>query len=454
MPSILYGRSAYRRENGSLPEFRLINMFVEQTPSAETGTTLLSRPGLTDVSTVGVGPVEGVFSQPGTFGGDLFTVTGNVLYRGDTELGPITGSGPVSWAASGTEVLVTRGGPVYSYNGTNLANAGFVGLSSNNVTSIAFLAGLFVAVEAGSHRWFWSGVNNGRSWDVLDFASAESAPDTLLDSKAVGPYLFLLGQKTIEVWTPGGPVEVPFSRIEGRLYRKGVISTGCADEQDNALTVIGSDGIVYRIADVPQRISDHGIEERIEESASARAFTFIYEGHNFFCIRLDEGTWAYDAATGQWCELQSFGRDNFRAQCATMVDRAVVLGDDETGTIWGFSGHQDGADPLIRLFTAAFPVKGGSVFVDNLVLISNPGSTPFLIGQGSDPLVEIRASRTQGRTWGTWRATSLGQQGRYASQPVSRRWGTYGRPGAMFEIRTSDPVPFRVTDVLVNEPLK
>lgn len=450
MPAILYGLAAYRRDNGNLPEFKLENMFVERTPSAEAGVTLLSRPGLLASTTCGAGPVQGVFSQKGTLGGALFVVSGGGLYKDGALLGAIDGTGPASFAASASEVVVTLGASAWSYNGTDLAAIAFP--DSASVTAVAFIAGLFVFVRAGSHKFYWSAVLNARSIDALDFASAESSPDELLDVKVIGDTILFCGQGTIEAWMPTGGLNLPFSRIQQRIYRKGVIATGCAQEHDNALAWVGSDGMVYRSGEVPERLSDHGIEERIEQSTTVSTFSFVYEGHNFFCIRLDSGTFARDAATQQWSEFKSYGRSKFRAQCATTEGRVVTLGDDETGTLWTLSGHKDGADPVVRLFTAAFPLKGGGVTVDNLNVEANTGRTQLLTGQGSDPVLEMRSSRDAGGQWTEWRPAALGQQGQYRTLTRYRRLGMFDAPGAMFEFRCSDPVPLRVSGVTANEP--
>lgn len=450
MPKILYGKSAYKRSNGNLPELKLVNMFVESAPTADSGVTILSRLGLEESSEVGAGPTYGVFSQPGTYDGDLFTLSGNTLYRGSDALGYIDGGGPVSWAASAREVVVTRGATAYSYNGFNLQPISFP--DAADVTSVTFLAGLFVFARANTHRFYWSAVLDSRTIDALDFASAENEPDELLDTVRVGDYLFLLGQNSTEVWAPGGTVDAPFRRIEGRLYGKGVISTGCAWEQDNSLTFVGHDGMVYRIAEVPQRISDHGIEERIQESGSVLAFTFIHEGHNFFCIRLDLGTFVFDAATGQWCEFQTYNRSNFRVRCAATQGRTVLLGDDQAGKVWTLAGHEDGTDPVVKQFTGAFPLKGGKETVDSLDVEANTGHTDLLSGQGSQPILEMRASRDATATWGTYRQANLGSQGRYRTRTRYRRVGSFDAPGAVFDFRCSDPVPLRVSSVTVNEP--
>jgi hypothetical protein len=450
MPAIPYGVGAYRRERGSLPEFTLVNMFLEKTPSAENGVVLMSRPPLEAYSTVGSGPIQGVFSKEGTFGGDIFTVSNGQLYRGTTLLGTVNGTGAVSFASSGFEVLVTAGSTLYSYDGTDLQA---VTLPDDfHARAVAFISGHFIAIRDGTHKFYWSAQLDGRDWDALDFASAESEPDNLLDAVEMRGNLYLMGESSIEPWYYTGALDLPFVLVQQRLFPKGTIGTGCAVEMDNALFWVASDGIVYRTADVPERLSDHGIEERISESASVSAYGFILEGHSFFCIRLDDATFAYDAATGQWSEFQSYGRSNFRAISGTSRGQTVILGDDDDGTLWTFSDGFDEEATLVREFTAAFPLKGGTAVVDNVTVDANSGRTDLLAGQGSEPVIEMATSRSAGATWGAFRSARLGAQGEYRSRSRWNRVGMFDAPGAMFKFRVSDPVQLRVSNVLVNEP--
>lgn len=446
MPAIIYGQGAYRRDRGSLPPFTLVNMFLEKTPSAENGVVLMSRPPLGTSSTAGAGPVTGVFSQEGTFGGDLFRVSGGSLYRNTSLIGAIVGTGPVSWAASASEVLVTAGGSLYSYNGTNLVAVTFP--DTANVRAVTFLSGHFIAVRDGTHKFYWSAQLDGRSWDALDFASAESEPDNLLDAVAMRGNLYLMGQATIEPWFYTGALDLPFSLIEQRIFPKGVIATGCSVEMDNALFWVANDAMVYRTSDVPERLSDHGIEERIDASASVSAFGFILEGHSFFCVRLATSTYAYDAATGQWCEFRSNGRTNFAGRNATMQGQTVIMGDDTTGKVWTFASVYTEETTLLREFTGAFPLKGGAAMVDNLTVDANSGAATGVL----DPVMTLEASRDAGHTWGTVRNGRLGAAAEYRARTRWNRLGMFDTPGAMFRFRVSDAVDLRVSNVLINEP--
>jgi hypothetical protein len=453
MSQIAYGAAAYRRDNGNLPELRLVNMYLERAPQEENGVVLLSREGLDEYSAPGNGPVTGIFRADGVFDGNLFTVSGGRLFRDETDLGPIAGTGPVSFAASGSELAVTAGSTLYRYDETDGLDA-VTFPESASVLKILFHDGLFLAATASgesAERWYYSAVLDADSWDALDFASAERKPDPLLDMEILSDTLWLAGSATLEPWANTGDADSPYQRFEQRIFDKGVYATGCLEVLDNSLLFVGSDGMVYRLAEVPERISDHGIEERIGQSASVSTFSYIYQGHSFFCIRLTSGTWAYDLSTGQWSEIASWQRDNFRGRCAAMVGRTPVFGDDEEGKVWTFSGHADDGEPLERLFTSAFPLKGGTVDVDNFNIEANVGWTPVLTGDGSEPVVEMRASRDGGNTWGGWRSAPLGSQGNYRARTRWRRCGKFDAPGAMFETRCTDPVPFRVSSVTVNE---
>lgn len=446
---IFYGTAAYRRSRGNLPELRLVNMFVEKTPADEAGVVLIDRPGLSSHSSAGAGPVTGVFAQDGVFSGDLFRVSGGVLYRGTTSIGTIAGGGPVSFAAGASdELAVCAGASIYRYDGSTLAAVSFP--DSASVTAITFHDGLYLAARADTHKWYWSTVLDADTWGALDFASAESRPDTLKDLRVLNDTLFLFGTETIEPWANTGNADLPYSRIEQRIFSKGLHSTGCVVEMDNSLLFVANDGMAYRMAEVPERISDHGIEERIGGSAAVSCFGFILEGHSFFCIRLDDGTFAYDVSTGQWCEFACYGESNFRGRCAVTMDRTVYLGDDRDGTVWTLDGHEDASGVLERLFTAAFPLEG-PYSVNSIRVEANVGQTALLSGQGATPVMEMRTSRDAGVTWGTWRSANMGSQGNYRTRTEWRRLGMFDDPGFMAEFRVTDPIGLRLSKVSIPE---
>jgi len=455
MPKIEFGTSAYRRDQGDMPELRVVNMMAEQTPTAQGGVTLMSRKGLVEAAETGSGPIQGEFQEPGTFDGDIFVISGGTLYRAGAELGSVGGDGPVSWASSGIEIVVTQGRTAYSYDGTDLEAIIFP--DGSDVLAVDYLSQRFVYVPenppVGQGAFFWSDLNDGRTIDGLNYATAESAPDGLLDCKVIRGNLYLIGKRTIEPWRTTANADLPFTLIQQTIASKGAIATGCSVEADNTLFWIGHDGILYRFGEVPERVSDNGLEERIIGSIGRRLFKYDYEGHVLVNVVTDDDVFTYDAATRQLHNPRSYGLDRFRASCAINIGTSAYLGDETTGQIWTFDGFADDDGPQERLFTAFFGINAGNVVIDNLWIEANVGRTDLLVGQGSDPVVEMRSSSDAGATWSDWEAADLGEQGEYRTIAEWRCLGTFDVPGAMFEIRVTDPVGFRCSGVHVNDPI-
>jgi len=448
MADLAFGTSAYSRARGNLPELPLINMFVEQTPSQEKGIVLQSRPGLSLRYAIGTGPIRGLFQSDGVLGGAVAAVSGAALYKDSTLLGAVPGSGPVSFAADDNEVLVASGAGLIKTDGTTVSAVTFP--DTADVSKVGFLAGYFLAIRKDTGQFYFSAVLDGTSWQALDYASAEKEPDPLVDMVIIGDLLALIGSQTVEWWQPTGDADAPFAPISGRVFIKGAMDTGCACRFDNTVAWIGANNIVYMATDTAQRVSDAGIEERVAGSSSYALWSFFFEGHEFLAVRLPTGTWLLDAQTRQWCEFQSYGAGNWRGQCAPQ--HGNLIGDDTNGSVWEFgSDHVDAGGVLERRFRAGLPMAGGSLFVANARLMVNVGETGVLTGDYADPVAEIRTSRDAGRTWSTWRSAALGAQGEYRTRLEWRRVGNFDDPGVLLEFRCTDPVPFRVSAVKLNE---
>lgn len=451
MPAMVLAQDAYQRDYGNLPELKLVNFFMEPSPTSQGGFALQARKGLTSSAQWGTGPVHGIYSQPGLFGGDRFAVVGTSLYRDGTLLGVIGGSGPVSWASSHDELVVARGASAYSYNGTNLAAIAFP--DAQDVVAVAYLASRFLFAAEDTDQVYFSALLDARTISGADFFSAEMGSDSVADLKTVQGALFLLGEGTIEQWVPSGSAALPFIRTDLRFYTTGVIDTGCAVVMNDTLLIIGNDAKVYALGEGLQPVSHHGIEERITQSATWSAYGYFYEGKSNFCVRLDTGTEVLDLNTGKWWTAATYQRDNWRPKCATNVGSIPYFGDDETNDIWEFDDvfQDDGAD-LEGYFSAYVPAPAGQLRIDSVEVMANVGRTVPLSGDDASPAIEMRASRDGGATFGSWRQAPLGGQGEYRTRPVIRRWGSFDPPGALFELRITDRSPRRISAVNYNEP--
>ncbi len=463
MPDIDFGVSAYKRDRGNLPELPVVNMFVEVARTEPKQVVLQSRPGLIDNEVdSGVGPVKGIFQKDGVLDGDLFTVSARVgavppaLWRDGVNVGDVAGTGHTSFAGNEIGLAVNSGREIYFYDGTAVGIADFPDAAW--VCKVVEIGGRFVAIRTDTGKLYHTNVLETAlvagilTFQALAFATAEDEPDPLVDAVVVSGHLILGGSETVEFWQITGDDELPFSPILGRVYTKGVKSTGCLVAFDNTAVFVSGDGLVYRCDNEPMRISDPGIEERIADSATASLFPFFFEGHEFLALRLATQTMVYDAQTKQWCEWATEGETNFIGRCAITQDGSPIFGSALDGKTLAFGTvYTDMDGPLERRFRAGVALNGGTLTVDNLRLRTNPGNTTYQSGQYADPVVEMRKSLDGGRTWSTWRTAKLGSQGAYRQRVEWRALGTYDDPGALFEFRVTDPVPFRVSGVAINE---
>lgn len=437
---IQYGTAAYTRTRGNLPPLELVNLYVEKARSGD-DIILQSRRGVVEDSTHGSGPIRGALQRDGVFSGDKFVVSGSEVYRGTTLLGSITGDGVVSMVASDLEVLICAGGPLYSYNGTDFVAVTFP--DGANVTAVVHTGGYFIALRAGTGQWYFSAVLDGRSWDGLDYATAESEPDYILDAVVLDGIVVFGGSQSIEFWASTGDQDLPFSQIQQREFEQGLAKTGCMVVLDNTFYFLGADLILYRNGEVPEAVSDDAVVEASQASANHRLFVVTDERHKFVCLRLDGKTFAYDVTTRETCEFKSYGRDNWRV--------GPNMGDDETGQIWRFSGYSDNAGPMERLFTAGVVLEGPAI-IKNLRLSAEVGTTEYLTGQYAQPQIEMRASDDAGNTYEDWETEDLGAQGDYSQRVEWRALGMFADPGALFQFRVTDPVSVRFSNVQANAP--
>lgn len=160
----------------------------------------------------------------------------------------VTGAN-ISWGAETLE-----GGGVHALNG--VATPDDVG-----IVSLTTIASFVIAVAAQSQRFFW--INPGeKTIDALNFASAESLPDQIISAMTVADQFWLFGQSSTEAWVPTGDANIPFQPIRGQAFSRGIVD-GTAVKVNDLVLVVGNDGIVYAVGGGVERVSNHGIEEKV-----------------------------------------------------------------------------------------------------------------------------------------------------------------------------------------------
>jgi hypothetical protein len=111
-------------------------------------------PGLRLLTTVGTGPVRGLW----TFDNNMYVVSGNTLYKLDIEynittLGVVANDGPVSMTDDGIHLMVACNGPSFVYNADTNVFGQITDPDFPGALTVSYLGGYFVFIE--SPKGFW-----------------------------------------------------------------------------------------------------------------------------------------------------------------------------------------------------------------------------------------------------------------------------------------------------------
>lgn len=441
MPALEFGRSSYERGEGDLPGLPVVNMYAEETASE--GIVLQSRPPLVDrVMDMGTGPIRALFKRDGVVGGRLFGVSGNSFFDENTEKGVINGTGPVSIAGNETGIMVCAGEDLFTYDGVTFAQVPL----PDDFPAVKVIEGAarFIVARGGSGQYYFTPPLE-RTIDALDFITAETAADQLLDLLFLDDILIPFGKETIEFQPNTNDNNLPFQALEGQVIERGIRATGCATEFNGTFAWVTDQNTVC-VQNENNIISNPGLNERIADSAECSLFNFFIDGAEFLALRLDEETQCYNARTGAWSKFVS-ELGQWDARCHAQG----IFGSDSGKTLVFGDGYEELGNTMERRFVAGFPIMGAGIEIANLRLRVNPGQTSFLEGQYADPVIEVRISRDAGQTWGLWKQTQLGRQGEYSKRIEWRALGLASYPGFLAEFRLTDPVALRVSGVFINE---
>ncbi len=451
MPDLNIITTTIRRSRGNMPVMPLVNMFSEAAITEPRQFALQSFPGLTVSTTLGDGPVRALLQGGGILDGALSALSGGTLFTGGVSRGAVTGSGAASIAGNEMGVVAAVGSVAVFYDGAAFSSIDFP--DGQDIIKVFEQGGRFLFIPEGGQAWYWTApyadmlVAGVFTVDGLDFASAESEPDQLLDGLVIGDSPILLGANTIEFWTKTGDLDLPYVPVEGRTFQKGIRATGCAALFDNTFGWVSPDNIVYIAGNVPQRISDAGVEELIAGSATCRVDSYFFEGHEFLKIGLDDVTVEFDAQTRQWNERRT-GVGNFRGG---PVVAGPLFGSTVDGSVYELSGWTDLVGYHERSFCAGFTLPGGVIPIRNVRLRTNPGQTDYLTGDYTNPTVELIQSYDGGQTFESALPEYLGEQGEYRREVEWRALGIADAPALFAKFRVTDPVSFRASGAGFNE---
>lgn len=461
MPAIPLGRSAYAREGA--PPTVLKNYYFETGPTnLEDGVALRPRPRLEAFAQAGGGPIRGLYREGGVIAGRILCLSGDTLYKIEqagvpgvgtaTVIGTVDGTGHMSAEGAVNFAVLTCGQTAYRTDGitlTALTPPDGVWFNAVDTLDKRFL----FAVQA-SNRFYWSAPVHPEDTsfpdiDGLDFAAAESQPDVLITLKVIDDVLWLVGRLSLEAWRGTGDSDLPYERIEGRVFGIGCTSRETCQKMNvdglDTMCWVGTDRKVYRLNPNPERISDFGLEERLARATPEGLYGHhaVWNGHDFYVLHVPgEGSFAYDLTTrAGWAEWTSFGKDLFRTRVSTVGPNAQsLLGDAEAGIVFELSEAVEGdqGDPVVFEVSGQLEVTGAPARCHNALLTVTTGNAA---SHGDDPMMQLSLSDDEGATWQVQPDQPLGRKAQQTLRVMWTRLGTLRREGGrLFRWRTTAPV--------------
>jgi hypothetical protein len=424
--------------------------------------TLFGVPGIRELVTTGVLNQEnrGVHVKAGIF----YFVNGNKLYSLDkdsetefsyTELGDVTGTGPVSMADNGTQLMIlVPGGDGFIYNeadGTPFQQILDAGFTANGAPEIVvFVDGYFVATT-DSKTFISSAVNDGLSWNALDAGSAEADPDAIRSAFVFQNQLFIFGSETIEAFQNVGGTGFPFQRIQGLVIPKGISAPFGVTPTTNSFIFVGagtneSPAIWLFTGNGVEKISTTAIDNLLNDLTDAEiegivAVSYAEKGAYFSGFSLLDTDIYYDSITGRWHERKTFDEGQLSGWRVGFIAKAygrVIVGDSIDGRIGELDSnlYTEYSQTIFRRVTIQ-PLTnlGNAIFIPSLELTMESGTGDV---ETLEPLIRMRWSN-DAKTYKSETARKIGRMGEFMKRQIWRRLGRIPR-FRIFEFTMTDPV--------------
>lgn len=460
----------YQSQSLNVDAERCLNWYPEVTemPGAKAKLVLYPTPGVTSAFTLADFPVRGMFDAVSTLDGAevLWIVSGSTLYYYTTgapvAVTPVqTSSLPAYFATNGyagLQLAILSGGKVYIYNTTTGIVSGPTDLTASHLD---FLDGYFLIVSPSTGVLAASALEDGTSWPGNMTATRDTAADPWVAMKVIHREIWLLGNKTGEVWYNAGLSPFPMAPIEGAFFEYGIAAPHSLANVNQAPVWLARNAqgfamVVRGRPYTPERISTHAVETAIQgypaaTIAAATAYSYQEQGHTFYVLDFQgTATWAWDETTNLWHERGWWNSATMTYESNRYATSAFAfgqhyVGDRTTGDVYTASvtTATDVAGTALRRMRRASHISQENQWLFHQSLqVDLEAGIGAASGQGSDPQAMLRWSDDGGHAYGQEHWVSAGAQGAYRARALWRRLGR--SRDRIYEVVVSDPVPWRL----------
>jgi len=425
----------------------------------KTQLSFYGTPGLDLFSSAnGDTPIRGWYAV----GDYLYYVHRGTLYKIDnagtrTSLGSLnTTTGSVNMSYDGSVILIVDGTNGYTFT---IGSSTFAQILSanfpNGARTCGWLDGYFMVDAGGTSDSFFISTN-GTTWNALDFATAESAPDGLVRVFVDHGEVLLFGGSTTEFWGNIGAQDFPFQPVKGSTQEIGLAARWSLCKFDSGVvglmkSIQGQVVIMQFMGYQAKKISSPELDYIINNYSAfsdATGFSYILGGHPMYQINFPTAgeSWLYDATTDMWTQLESgLSENRHRGELAIDWLNAVRIADYENGNIYNLAPetYTDNGTAIPREIVGKHLFDGYDRMIVDELRVDFQTGVGISSGQGSDPQAMLSYSKDNGETWSAELWADIGEIGKYQTRVVWRRLGM-GRDW-LFKIRVTDPVKVVIT---------
>lgn len=386
----------------------------------------------------------------------LFSVTVSGIA---TDLGHVGGSGRAQLeqnsAPAGNQICILNGtgaGYIFTVGGSLLpiSDPDFF-----STTSVTILNERFWFARDGTNEFFGSDISDGFSYDPLTFATAEEAPDDVVNVIAKKSALWVIGQRTTQYFQTFDDATLPLRAVKGVTKERGIAAQDSLAEIGEFFAYLADDGTVRLFTGTEmQKISTLELELKIKGNGTLTspgfskvddAIGFFIDGpvHKVYVLTFPtEGyTWCYDLNTQLPHTRGSEDELTWRIGEVALFNNQRIASDLFTGDLWVLdpSALKEGTNvqrTRLRSASVTFEKNATIPLIEIDMEVGQPENPD------DDPQMMVAYSKDGGFAPFTNHSTiPLGKIGQYKTRVPIRRFGRVVRnKDFILELETTDPV--------------
>ena len=422
-------------------------------------------------------PVRGAWELPGglqalvVIGSGCFLLTVQTAATSSsfpvlqlTQVGSLaTNTGPVCIRDNnkGGYAVIVDGPNGYLYN---IATQFFQQISDPDFLGadrVAYIDGWWVFNQPGTQVFYTPAQQYGVKFNASNFALKDGASDNLVTLQENKEELWLIGEKTTEIWYDAGGQFFAFQRLVSTM-----LQVGCkAKHSVSRFNTEGQDGLIWfgrseRGENViirtkgfsAETVSTPAFGDEVATypiTSDAIGYTYQEDTHEFYMLIFPTAdvAWCYAAQTGLLHKRLSYDPyaqqfHRHRSNCFLNFQGMRIVGDYQNGALYQLTrtAYTDAGWPLLAKRRAPHVWDKGErrrVFMARLQLEFAPG-VGNASGMGSNPVATLTLSRNGGATFGQRISKAIGQIGQYMNRCIFRRLA-FGRDNVI-DVEIIDPV--------------